>query len=108
MASRTQASAPFWLKMLVVGMALVIVVGFIVIVAELARRLSTPNASRSPAGAFSERVALPAGARVVSMMSAGDRLIVHVEAPGGPAAYIVDPRTGSLLGTVEFPPGAGR
>ena len=36
-------------------------------------------------------------------------LVVHVETPGGPsAAYVVDPRNGALLGTVEFPPGAGR
>lgn len=95
--------------MLVIGMALVIVVGFIVIVAELARRLSTPNAGRAPAAAFSERIALPPGARVVSMTATGDRLVVHVETQGGPAAaYLVDPRTGALLGTVEFPPGAGR
>jgi uncharacterized iron-regulated membrane protein len=43
------------------------------------------------------------------MTSAGDRLVIHVETPGGPAAaYVVDPRTGALLGTVEFPPGPGR
>jgi hypothetical protein len=43
------------------------------------------------------------------MTNAGDRLVVHVETTGGPsAAYIVDPRNGALLGTVEFPPGAGR
>jgi hypothetical protein len=43
------------------------------------------------------------------MTTAGDRLVVHVENPGGPAAaYIVDPRSGALLGTVEFPPGSGR
>ena len=43
------------------------------------------------------------------MTAAGDRLVVHVETPGGPAAaYVVDPRTGALLGTVEFPPGPGR
>ena len=40
---------------------------------------------------------------------ARDRVVVHVELQGGPAAaYIVDPRNGALLGTVEFPPGAGR
>jgi hypothetical protein len=29
-------------------------------------------------------------------------------ADGQSSAYIVDPRTGALLGTVEFPPGAAR
>jgi hypothetical protein len=73
--------------------------------------MSTPNAARPPAsgGAFTERIALPSGARVVSMNAVGDRLIVHVETQGGPsAAYIVDPRNGALLGTVEFPPGVAR
>ena len=94
-------------------MGLLIVAGFVVIVAEIGRRISTPNAAGSPAPApgtrFAERIALPSGARVVSMTVAGDRLIVHVEMQGGPsAAYIVDPRSGALLGTIEFPPAAGR
>jgi len=106
LASPAQASAPLWLKVLVIVMGLLIVAGFVVIAAEIARRMSTPNAGRPPTGTFSERIALPSGARVVSMTTAGDRLVVHVETQGGPAAaYIVDPRNGALLGTVEFPPG---
>lgn len=91
-------------------MSLLIVAGFVVIVAELARRISTPNASQPPASrAFAERIALPSGARVVSIGGIGDRLVVHVETQGGPAvAYIVDPRSGALLGTIEFPPGVAR
>jgi hypothetical protein len=109
LASPAQAYAPLWLKVLVVVMGLLIVAGFIVIAAEIARRLSTPNAGRAPSATFSERIALPSGARVVSMIAAGDRLVVHVETPGGPAtAYIVDPRSGALLGTVDFPPSPGR
>ena len=109
MASPAQASAPLWLKVLVIVMGLLIVAGFVVIAAEIARRMSTPNAGRSPTGVFSERIALPPGARVVSMSAIGDRLVVHVETQGGPAAaYVVDPRNGALLGTVEFPPGVGR
>jgi hypothetical protein len=109
LASPAQAYAPLWLKVLVVVMGLLIVAGFVVIAAEIARRMSTPNPGRAPTGAFSERIALPSGARVVSMTAVGDRLVVHVETQGGPsAAYIVDPRNGALLGTVEFPPGTGR
>jgi Family of unknown function (DUF6476) len=97
------------LKVLLIGMVLLVVVGFVVIAAEIARRMSTPNAGRPPTGTFNERIALPSGARVVSMTTAGDRLVVHVETPGGPsAAYLVDPRNGALLGIVEFPPGIGR
>jgi hypothetical protein len=110
LASPAQASAPLWLKVLVIVMGLLIVAGFVVIAAEIARRMSTPNAARSPAAAgFVERIALPSGARVVSMNAVGDRLVIHVETQGGPAAaYIVDPRNGALLGTVEFPPGVAR
>jgi hypothetical protein len=109
LASPAQATAPLWLKVLVIVMGLLIVAGFVVIAAEIARRMSTPNAVRSPAGAFSERLALPPGGRVVSMTAVGDRLVVHIETQGGPAtAYVVDPRTGALLGTVEFSPGIGR
>ena len=115
MASPAPAYAPLWLKVLVIVMGLLIVAGFIVVAAEIARRMSSPNATRSPAApagtasGFSERIALPTGARVVSMTAAGDRLVVHVETQGGPAfAYVVDPRNGALLGTVEFPPGISR
>ncbi len=111
MASPAQAYAPLWLKVLVIVMGLLIVAGFVVIAAEIARRMSTPNAARSPAAAsgFTERITLPSGARVVSMNAVGDRLVVHVETQGGPAfAYVVDPRNGAVVGTVEFAPGVGR
>jgi hypothetical protein len=109
LASPAQAYAPLWLKVLVIVMGLLIVAGFIVIAAEISRRMSNPNAGRTPSATFSERIALPSGARVVSMTAAGDRLVVHVETAGGAAAaYVVDPRNGALLGTVEFPPGTGR
>lgn len=96
-------------------MGLLIVVGFIVVAAEIARRMSSANVPTAlggpPAaatGMFTQRISLPPGARVVSMTTAGDRLVVHIETSAGHAAYIVDPRNGALLGTVEFPPGAPR
>ncbi len=110
LASPAQASAPLWLKVLVIGMGLLIVVGFVVAVGRnrpahlYAQR--RPFASIGHGSGFTERIALPSGARVVSMNAVGDRLVVHVETQGGPAsAYVVDPRSGALLGTIEF---AGR
>ena len=110
MASPVQAYTPLWLKVSVVVMGLLIIAGSYVVATEISRRMSTPNAARPPAsGSFAERIALPAGARVVSIAAVGDRVVVHVETQGGPsAAYFVDPRSGALLGTVEFPPAAGR
>ena len=112
--SFSQASAPFWLKVLVVVMGLLIVVGFIVVAAEIARRMSSASAPATPtatatAAGFTRDIALPSGAQVVSVTSAGDRLAVHVKATDGRSTiYLVDPRSGALLGTVDFPPGAAR
>ena len=106
-----QTGAPLWLKVLVIVMGLLIVAGFVVIAAEIARRMSSPNGFRSPAVSttFAQRIALPSGAQVVSMESVADRLVVHVRTSDGQStAYVVDPRSGALLGTVEFPPGATR
>ena len=97
-------------------MGLLIVIGFIVVAAEIARRMSvgamsSANVGSPPAATaamFTQRVALPPGSRVVSMTTAGDRLVVHVESAAGHAAYIVDPRNGALVGIVDFPPGAPR
>jgi hypothetical protein len=110
--SSSQAYAPLWLKVLVVVMGLLIVVGFIVIAAEMARRMSSAPLSNAlapaaPTAAFAHNIALPSGAQVVSVSAAGDRLAVHVKATDGRSTvYLVDPRTGALLGTVDFPPGA--
>ena len=112
-----QSSAPLWLKVLVIVMGLMIVVGFIVVAAEIARRMSSASTSASPAAstrtatgaAFAERITLPSGAQVVSVDTAGDRIAVHVRSVEGRSTlYIVDPRNGALLGTVDFPPGAVR
>jgi hypothetical protein len=106
-ARSSQAYAPLWLKVLVIVMGLLIIVGFTVVAAEIARRMSSANTSHSPAGAtFAQRIALPSGAQVVSMNAVGDRLVVHVEDQNGlSTAYVVDPGTGALLGTIAFPPG---
>jgi len=107
-----QASAPLWLKVLVIVMGLMIVVGFVVVASEIARRMSSASTSASPAAsgaAFARSIALPSGAQVVSVDTAGDRIAVHVRSVEGRSTlYIVDPRNGALLGTVDFPPGAVR
>jgi hypothetical protein len=95
---------------LVVVMGLLIVVGFIVVASEIARRMSSASSGAAPSGAtFTGRIALPSGSQVVSVSPAGDRVAVHVKAADGRSTlYIVDPRNGALLGTVDFPPGAAR
>jgi hypothetical protein len=94
---------------LVIVMGLLIVAGFVVIAAEIARRMSSASPPATPTAAFAQNIALPSGAQVVSVSTAGDRIAVHVKAADGRSTlYIVDPRSGALLGTVDFPPGAAR
>ncbi len=111
MASPARAYAPLWLKVLVIVMGLLIVAGFVVIAAEIARRMSTPNAARSPAAAsgFSERIALPAGARVVSVTTAGERADrPRRDAGAAPPSPTSSTRaTARIVGAVEFAPGSG-
>jgi hypothetical protein len=108
--SSSPAYAPLWLKVLVIVMGLLIVVGFIVVAAEVTRRMSSASTGSAPSAgpaAFARNIALPSGAQVVSVSPAGDRVAVHVKAADGRSTlYIVDPRNGTLLGTVDFPPGA--
>jgi len=113
-----QAWVPRWLVVAVIVMGLLLVIGSIIVGTEVSRRMSSPKPAASPAAApatvsvaspFTQRIELPAGAQVISMTAVGDRLVVQVENQAGlTSAYVVDPRTGARLGTIDFPPGAPR
>ena len=109
-----QALVPRWLVVAVVVMGLLLVIGVVIVGTEVSRRLSSPKPAVAPAAAsadtaFRQKIALPPGSQVISMSAVGDRLIVQVENQEGLAsAYVVDPRTGTLLGTIDFLPGAPR
>ncbi len=114
-----------WLKTLVVVMGILIVVGLVVVLVELGRRMFTPKpppaeiagvnevgrppavpppAGPGPRGFGPVDVAIPAGAEIVSMSAAGDRLVVHLRLRDGRSVgYVVDPVNGALLGTLRFP-----
>ena len=115
MATPTQAPqralVPRWLVVAVIVMGLLLVVGTYIVGSEISRRLSTPKPAPSVTAAqpFTQKIELPAGSQVISMNPVGDRLVVQVENQAGlTSAYIVDPRTGTLLGTIDFPSGAPR
>jgi len=104
---------------LVIAMGLLIVIGTVIVATEVSRRLSgvnsssaarAPAATAAPAGTpFTQRIELPSGTQVISMTAVGDRLVIQVENQAGlTSAYVVDPRTGALLGTIDFLPGAPR
>lgn len=114
------ATTPRWLLALVVGMGILIVVGVVVIVVEIGRRLSTtPKAAvEGPAaaprtGALAPRidVPLPEGARIIATYAADQRLWAEVElADGTLAVWIVNPATGKVDSIVRFgaPPASTR
>ena len=108
-----QALVPRWLVAAVIVMGLLLVAGTYIVGTEVSRRMSGAKPAAPPvadaAQPFRQKIELPAGAQVISMTTVGDRLVVQVETQSGlSSAYIVDPRTGALLGTIEFPPGAPR
>jgi hypothetical protein len=95
----------------VIVMSLLLVIGTIVVGTEVSRRLSAPKPADSVTAPkpFTQKIELPAGSQVISMNPVGDRLVVQVENQDGlTTAYIVDPRTGTLLGTIDFPSGVVR
>jgi hypothetical protein len=105
-----QAIVPRWLVVAVIVMSLLLIIGTVVVGTEVSRRLSSPKSAGAPVtGPFVQKIELPAGTQVISMMAVGDRLVVQVENQDGLAsAFVVDPRTGALLGTIDFPPGVPR
>jgi len=92
------------LKILVVVMGIMLVVGFAVLVAVIAGRISrggpAPNAARAFAAAA---VDIPPGARVEAMTVGTDRLVLALVLPeGGRQLVVIDLVTGARLGTIEL------
>ncbi len=103
-----------WLKALVIGMAILIVVGTVVIAVMLARRSGSDGEAASGATGGSaavtprRRIALPAGARVIETALDGDRVALRIAlANGTERLVIIDIRTGRRLGTLDLAPEAG-
>ena len=100
------------LKVLVVVMGVLIVAGVITIVVTIVQRMSDKSEQKQSvavpvAGGFDTRsVALPVGARVVSVSADGGRLFIHVEAADGRASVLVlDGASGTTIGTLDFEAG---
>lgn len=94
------------LRRAVIAMGVVLIVGFIVILARIFYLASRPGAlSSTPAAAVlqSEPVlALPAGAAVKSTALSGNRLAVQFTAPSGDGIAILDLESGRTLSRVKI------
>lgn len=101
------------LKVLVVAMGVLLLAGVAVVIVTIMTRLAQHPAATAPVAAAEGRpvpfgttsLALPAGARVIEMQSAGRRLALHLRhADGSEALLILDPDTGTEIGTIELKP----
>ncbi len=102
------------LKALVIGMGILILIGFAAVVMAVIQRAGdgggeNPAAVRSGAAterAFGDvRVSLPPGAQVIGTSADGGRLIVHLRLAGGEARILViDLATGKRLGAIRLAP----
>jgi len=100
------------LKVLVVVMGVLLLAGVAVVIVTIMTRLAQHPAATAPAAMEGRpapfgttTLALPAGARVIEMQSAGRRLALHLRhADGSEALLILDPDTGTEIGTIELKP----
>ena len=104
------------LKIIVIGLGILIVICLGVIVAGMAiqaAKLGKPKPLEAgappPRGARvagDVTVPIPPGARVVEVTGDSKELRVLLDLPEGRALMLVDRKTGAVLGTLHFVPGA--
>jgi hypothetical protein len=92
------------LKILVVIMGIMLIVGFTVLVAVVAARMSRSGSSPITARAFNgSAIDIARGARIEAMAAGTDRLVLALALPeGGRQLLIIDLTTGARLGTIEL------
>lgn len=102
------------LKAFVIGMAILLTLGVVVVVVAIVQRAGETGGP-APASASAQapvtalpsfdkgRIVLPAGAEIVDMVAEGERLVLRLKlAGGGERLIILDMASGRPLGTVEL------
>lgn len=98
------------LRFAVIAMGVILVLGFIAVIARIVYLVNRGNDTASAPAAISQsvqqaaRLALPAGANVRQISLSGSRLAVHHEGPGGSGILILDLQTGKTLSRIEIIP----
>ena len=106
------------LKALVIGMGVLIVIGFVVIVVTLVNRSGLESgeagraASKAPVSSapYQTEIEIPAGARITGTAAGNGRLIIHLTLRGGATGttgsarlLIIDPNSGRKIGVIDLP-----
>lgn len=96
------------LKIIVIVLGILLVVGFVVVIATIIIRLGSlgeeSNATSAPAAAISAtpetfRLALNGGETIQNFTLDGSRMAVHVSSPNGARMLIVDLTSGTVIQT---------
>jgi hypothetical protein len=90
-----------FMKALVIGMGVLIVVATTVLIVLIVHRLAGPPVvSLGTAGP----VVLdePTGTRIVTIAPAGDRLAVQLQGGGPDRVLLVDPKSGAVMGRIAL------
>jgi hypothetical protein len=90
------------LKILVATMGVLLVIGLGALVAAVAVRLSH-RAPALPAAFTAPPITLPRGAKIETMTTAADRIVMQVDlADGGVELVVIDLATGRLVGIIPL------
>lgn len=92
-----------FMKALVTGMGVLIVVATTVLIVLIVHRLTGPPAA-APVATGPVQLDEPAGTRIVTIAPAGDRLAVQLEGGGADRVLLVDPRSGAVVGRIALRP----
>jgi len=89
------------LKILVVAMGVILIGGFVLLVAVIAGRLS--RGGSVPGSFAAATIDIPRDARIGAMTAGTDRLVLELVLPEGARQLVViDLATGTRLGTIEL------
>ena len=91
-----------FLKALVIGMGVVIVVATTVLIVLIVHRLTGPRVALPPVAAGPAMLDEPSGTRIATIVAVGDRLAVQLQGGGPDRVLLVDPQTGSVVGRLAL------
>lgn len=89
------------LRLAVVGMGVVLVLGFGLVIGRIVYLLNSPQTEAvTPAhraGQIASTVALPEGAAIKNLALSGRQMAIHFEGPRGQGIIVIDTGTGAVL-----------
>jgi hypothetical protein len=95
------------LKIVVIVMGILLVGGFVFVMAAIvyqASKLGQGAAVGAAASGLDAELAIPSGATVGALSLDGDRLALHVQSAAGPEIVVIDLKTGKVAVRIRLKP----